>query len=299
MSLRTCVALLSLLTIIGLPLIASAQLTPEQARKLREQQLRRGGQGQGQGPYGGQQQPPNVPRENLAASGVLKGARGAVLQMQTTEGEPWLIQVQPNRPQDINFIASAEASFVKPGMLVQFSSKLNKRGQADEPVTALTIFTMKEGYQLGVMSDSSIEGGASSGLFEEPAEKPKEKKAKAKLDEDTVYRVAGQVTKIGRTGEMTVNAGGTVVKAELAEDAKVSVDVNDLTYARPGDKVEVRGWYIAGQKGQGVGNQVSVSAAEPLAGPKKKPLPGVKAAEEAGEKADEKSAEEATKKLFE
>jgi hypothetical protein len=295
MSLRTCLSLLSLASILSLPLLTSAQqpLTPEQVqRALREQQRRGGG-------YGAQQ--PNVPRENLAASGVLKGARGQVLQMQTSEGEQWLVQVQPNRPWDVTFTGAAEASFVKPGMLVQFSSKLNRRGQADEPITQLIIFTMKEGYQLGVLSSDAIGGGdaPSSGLFEEPAEKPKEKKAKPKVDENTVYRIAGQITKISRTGELTINAGGTMVKADLAEDAKVSVDINDLSYARPGDKVEVRGWYVAGQKGQAVGNQVSVSAAEPLAGPKKKGPPGAKPADEGDEKADAKAAEEATKKLFE
>jgi hypothetical protein len=296
MSLRTYFPLFSLVAILALPLAASAQqLTPEQVQRMLREQQRRGGQG----PYGGQQQP-NVPRENLSASGVIKGARGNVLQMQTAEGEAWLIQVQPNRPWDVTFTGPAEASFVKPGMLVQFSTKLNRRGQADEPVTQLTIFTMKEGYQLGVLSDVAIGGGgASSGLFEEPQEKPKEKPAKVKLDENTVYRVAGQITKISRTGEMTINAGGTSVKAELAEDAKVSVDVNDLAYARPGDKVEVRGWYIAGNKGQAVGNQIAVSAAEPLAGPKKKGPPGAKSTDDAAEKTDEKAAAEATKKLFE
>ena len=298
MSLRFATALLSLAAIVGLPLVAGAQqLTPEQIQRLRREQQRRGGQAQG--PYGPQQPQPNIPRENLSASGVLKGARGLTLQMQTTEGEQWLIQLQPGRPTDITFTAAAEASWLRPGMLVQFSSKLNKRGQADEPVTQLTVFTLREGYQLGVLSDTSIGGeNASAGLFEEPVEKPKAKKAKVKVDEDTVYRIAGQVTKISRTGEMTVNAGGTTVKANLAEDAKVSVDVNDLSYARPGDKVEVRGWYVAGQRQQAVGNQVSVSAAEPLEGPKKKPLPGAKAAE-AAEKSEEKAAEEATKKPFE
>ena len=263
MSLRNCIPVLTLAALFVLPLSAFGQLTPEQVQRMLREQQRRGGAG-----YGGQQ--PNVPRESLAASGVLKGARGNVLQMQTNEGEAWLIQMQPTRPWDVTFTGPAEASFVKPGMLVQFSTRLNKRGQAPEPITQLTVFTMKEGYQLGVLSDAAIGGGGglSSGLFDDPEPKAKEKPAKVKLDEDTVYRVAGQITKISRTGEMTINAGGTSVRADLAEDAKVSIDVNDLAYARPGDKVEVRGWYIANNKGQGVGNQISVSAAEPLTGPK-------------------------------
>jgi hypothetical protein len=292
MSLRFATALLTLAAVLGVPLLGHAQgLTPEQLQqRLREQR-------RGQGLYG---QQPNVQREGLNASGVLKSARGPVLQIQTDEGDNWVVQVQPNRPWDISFTGAAEPSWLRPGMLVQFSSRLGKRGQAEDPITQLTVFTMKEGYQLGVLSDSAIGGGEnpSAGLFDDPAEKPKEKKTKVKTDENTVYRIAGQITKISRTGELTINAGGTTVKADLADDARISVDVSDLSYAVPGDKVELRGWYVAGQKGQGYATEVRVSAAQPLEGPKKKPLPGAKAGEDPA-KADAKAAEEATKKLFE
>jgi hypothetical protein len=283
MSLSIRLHLLTLAAIIALPLVAGAQPTPEQWERLRRQQQQRGN-GNGNG-----QQTPNVPRENLNASGVLKGARGAVLHLQTEEGEQWYVQVQPTRPQDVSFTGPAEASFVKPGMLVQFSTKLNKRGQADEPVKTLVVFSLKEGYQLGVLNESSIGGGggASSGLFETPTEQPKEKKTKVKVDEDAVYRVAGQIAKISRTGEMTINAGSMTVKADLADDAKVSVDLSDLAYARAGDKVSVQGWYLAGQKGQAVGTQVSMSTVEPLVGPKKKIPGGVKPAEEKGDKSSD------------
>ncbi|HEX5102163.1 MAG TPA: hypothetical protein VFV87_00020, partial [Pirellulaceae bacterium] len=56
-------------------------------------------------------------------------------------------------------------------------------------------------------------------------------------------------------------------------DAKISVDVADLGFLRVGDKIEVRGWYPAGTKGRAIANQVTASAAEPLADPSRKKKP--------------------------
>lgn len=287
MSSRTLVALFALVAFVAFPLVAHAQPSPEEWQRLLRQQ-----RGQGQ---------PNLPRENLNASGVLKAARGSVIQLQTEDGELWYIQVQLTRPTDVTFSGPAEASFVKPGMLVQFSSKLSRRNQAPEPIQQLTVFTLKEGYQLGVFGDSALSGGSSAGgFFDAPTEEPKKKKVVVKDNEDTEYRIAGQITKISRTGEMTINAGGTTVKADLAEDARVSIDVSDLSYARPGDKVEVRGWYYQGQKGQAVGTLVSVSTAEPLTGPKKKtPAKAAAAQADKADEAEDGAKADDAKKLFE
>jgi len=74
---------------------------------------------------------------------------------------------------------------------------------------------------------------------EKPVPKAKPKTEPKVRDEDTVYRVGGQVSKISRLGELTISAGGTSVKAKLAEDAKISVNMGDLAYLQAGDKIEI------------------------------------------------------------
>jgi hypothetical protein len=241
------------------------------------------------GQYG--QKPPGPKAENLNTSGTIKGLRPGLLLVASETGEQWLVQLR-TRPADLAFTGAAELAFLKPGMLVQFTGKFNKRGQCVEPIGSVTIFTVREGYALGVAPEGAggIEG--TKGLFgDAKAEKPVPKK-----DEIATYRVAGQLAKLSRTGEMTINAGGTSIKADLADNATVSVDVNNLAFAREGDKIELRGQYYPAQKGQAWATWVSISAKEPLAGasPKKKPLPAAqKPAEPAAAEKKPAAAEEA------
>lgn len=228
------------------------------------------GQVYGERPRQRQQQ--EVPREQLQASGTVKQIGRGVFQLATAEGEQWLVQVEA-RPQDVSFTGSADATFLKPGMWVQFSTRLSKRGQAPEPISDLTIFTPVEGTSVGVSSDSGFGGGggAAAALFgEDKPEENSKPRQKETTDENTVFRVAGQITKISRTGELTINARGQTVKADVADDAKVSVATNDLSFLRVGDAVEIQGAYPAGQKGRAWANRVTASTAEPLTGPKKK-----------------------------
>lgn len=248
--------------------LAHAQPTPQQWRQL-QQQARQGQQ---------------IPRDDLETSGVIKGMAGGAIHLQTTDGEQWQVLVEA-RPQDVSFTGSAFAGFVRPGMVVSFSAALDKRGEADDPVTAISIVTIREGVPFGVSNDAG--GGGAAALFEskpEPAAQPKGKK-----EPNPVYKVTGQLTKLSRSGEMTINCGNATVKADLAKDAKVAIDVADLSFARVGDKIDVRGWYPKGVKGQAIVNRVSISSATPLGEePKKRVLPKVEEKTEGDAKAEEK-----------
>jgi hypothetical protein len=239
---------------------------------------------------------PMLQKVEVDGGGTVKQVARGVMHVVSEEGEQWLVRVDA-RPQDITYMATADASFVKPRMFVRFTSKLSKRGQATEPVTSLTIFTPREGYDVGVRPEagdaSDVGEGAEAGDSDEGGGTPSaaelfgggegaEKKAKAKADaapdENTDYLVSGQVTKISRTGEMTIAARKATVKADLSEDAEVSLDMGNLSLLRPGDKVEFHGWHLPNQKGQAIATKVTATAAQPLSGNgKKKPL--AKAAE--------------------
>lgn len=218
---------------------------------------------------------PEIKREPLQAAGTVKQVARGVIHLATDEGEQWLIQVQA-RPQDVSFTGTADASFVKPGMWVRFTSQLTRRGDAKDPIASLEIYTPREGFGVGVQADAIGGGGGANELFAGPAEeKPQPEPKKGKPSEDTVYRIGGQVSKISRLGELTINAAGTSIKAKLADDAKVSIDVTDLSYLQAGDKIEIRGWYPMGRKGQAIAEQVTASASQSLTdtSKKKKPMP--------------------------
>jgi hypothetical protein len=249
--------------------------------------------------YGERRQPqPEIQRENLQCSGTVKQVGRGVIGVVTDAGDQWVFQLEA-RPQDLSFTGSADATFVKPGMWIRFTTKLTRRGDAQEPIASAEVYTPREGFGVGVYPEGAGEIGGGEGggpLFAPAEEKPKPKaKAEPKIrDEDVVYRVGGQVSKISRLGELTISAGGSSVKAKLADDAKISIDVTDLSFLQAGDKVEVRGWYPAGTKGRAIANQVTASASQPLtdASKKKKPVPTAdKPAAEAGEAKADKPAD--------
>ena len=226
----------------------------------------------------------NIKWENTDLSGSIKAMSGSLVQVAAGGGENWIVQLDA-RPQDIVYQGPADPAFIKPGMLVEFKARLNKRGEASEPVNTLTIFTVREGRGVGVAAEGSLNKGEAE-LFSSKTEEPAKKGAKGK-EEDPLYQVAGQITKVSR-GEMTINCAGTTVKAELAKDAKVKVDVNHLQFAQAGDKVEIRARYPMGQKagGQALATQITVIGSKPLGEPKKRVLPGKPDVDDA--KADEK-----------
>lgn len=238
--------------------------------------------------------PPMPKTEQLKATGTVKAMRAGLLQVVTSDGEQWLVQIRA-RPQDISYAASSDTGYLKPGMLIRFVGTFNRRGQCLSPIEAVTIFTLREGYGIGIAPDQEETGGELNALFAgpKPEAKPPEKK-----DDSAAYRVAGRLTKLSRSGEMTINAGGKSIKANLSEKATISVDTNDLSQLREGDTIEIHGQYYPAQKGQAIATWVSVTAKDPLTDPQKKPHVEAPAAEQpAGEKpaAEKPATEDAAK----
>jgi hypothetical protein len=234
------------------------------------------------GQYGERRQQPEIPREAVQCSGTVKQIGRGVIGLVTDAGDQWVVQVQA-RPQDISFTGAGDGTIVKPGMWVRFSTRLTRRGDAKEPVSSLEVYTPREGFGVGISAEASGGGDEGGAFFGGAAEEKPKAEPKQKNNEDTVYRVGGQVSKISRLGELTINAAGTSVKAKLAEDAKVSIDVTDLSFLQPGDRIEIRGWHPMGRKGQAVAEQVTASAAQPLTDTSKKKKPIPMPAAEAGE----------------
>jgi hypothetical protein len=146
-------------------------------------------------------------------------------------------------------------------MWVSFNGLFDKRGSAVAPISTLTVFTPSPQRKLGIHSEAATNA---AGFFSDaPAEKtPIKKPTTAPLE------VGGQIVNF-RNGEMEVSAGGAVVKAKLAENATINVELVDYTLARQGDTVSVQGWYY--DKGQAWANNLVIRSDKPLEGKTKGP----------------------------
>lgn len=211
-------------------------------------------------------------REKLDASGTLKAIAPGAIQFAAKDGEIWTVKL-PAKPQDLTFSGSAEHSFLKPGMMVRFTATMNKKGQVVGTIPSITIFTPIDATDVGLHLDKPQSGGNPlGGLFNDnkPMDEPK-KPVKKPVVEQVDYRIGGKLVSL-RNNRLVVSAGGTSVKCELAENAKISVSIADLSWAKPGDKVEVDAWYYANMKQAGaMGEKVTILASEPLKDEKKKP----------------------------
>lgn len=196
------------------------------------------------------------PRENITATGVIKGIRPGVLAVVTEQGEQWLVKV-PDRPQDVSLVASANPNWLRPGMLVRFKNTFDAKGRPVATVRQLEVISLRADTQLGLIPDSQFGGGA-SGLFsnDEPTKKQS-------APETMSFTVAGTLRGF-KDGNLLVVAGNTPVQSQLDEKASISVNISDYSLAREGDTVQVTGWYYLGQRDRVFSNRLSISSKEKL-----------------------------------
>jgi hypothetical protein len=227
-------------------------------------------------------------RERFDKSGTLRGVVPGGLQMATSDNELWNVRIE-GRQAEVSYTASADASFLKPGMLVKFTAIVNKKGQVADPITFITVFTPVDRTELGVYPENTGGSNPLEGLFSsEKKEQPK--KPVKKIVEDQPYRIGGTLASL-KSGKMVVSAGGIQFKCELADDAKIRVALGNLSYAQVGDKVDAEGWYYETSKPNAVANRVSVTAVNTLTEEKKRPRPTAKNEKEPEEKKPEKKSD--------
>jgi hypothetical protein len=100
------------------------------------------------------------------------------------------------------------------------------------------------------------------------------------------YRIVGRLV-VGRGGALSVQPGRSMMPFELSEDAKVEIDMTDLSLASRGNEVVVRGYPVPNRVGLVQAAEIRVKlpeadgAARARPGPKRRPA---EQADKAGEK---------------
>lgn len=213
----------------------------------------------------GNKQPP---KEYLRSSGTILKIAPGFLQVKTKDGGQWVIQVPSNR-EGISVIGMAETNWLQRGMYVRFTGLFDKRGKPSGSINQLQVFTPNKETRIGIFPDSGL-GLETKKLFsdaEAAAPQPGKQPASSQF---SPFMVAGRVASM-KGGKLSVLAGRTVVQTQLAEKAKISVNVSDARLARVGDLVELEAWYPANQKAaaRAIATKIKVTASKPYAMPKR------------------------------
>ena len=216
-------------------------------------------------------------RTNVRASGVIKGVNRGVMLMETDEGDRYYVRSSGRRGRRGNngfkYTAKADASWLHRGLAVKFRGNVTKKGKIINEIGEIAVFTPSPENKLGVKQDITSQ---TSKLFKDvPDETKKKKKAKKgkrtrskRTIPSTPYEIAGRLIRY-KNGEMTVQAARFTLKAKVAENAKITVDVATPAWIRIGDKVTVSGYYVGDRKQYVTANSIAVESQDTLVSKKK------------------------------
>ena len=216
---------------------------------------------------------------------VEKIVPGGVV-MTTKDGPAINVVVGPATK--LHLTGSATADFIKAGVAVEFTAELDMKYTAKEKVTSLTAITLTAERRAGLFPQGAAGAGPAAqnnfgfpaggdGVADPaPAEKGAKKAEKPKAADAVklpgTFVVRGTVRSY-KDGELTVKTGKGTVKAALADDVQIAVNLAEISHAKKGDAIAVRGrgprQGQQGQQGTIQADSVTIQAAAPLTGPKK------------------------------
>ena len=238
-------------------------------------------------------------REPARGAGTIKGPAMGGMEVVAGGGERYVVHLEP-QAQQIEYVGSAELSWLHPGLLVRFSAIVDKRGRLTEPVSHFDVITMRDGYQLGMVTGrpGTVTTTRGAVCFRTRSRKnPRSRPRRRRLPNRCTVTIIGRLGEV-KNGKFQVSVPGKTLKGEIAEDAKVSVDYGNLSLVRPGDKIDFQGWSPVGMKQFVYASSITVTATEKLVGEsKKKPRAKTRTTEADAEKPDaEKPAQKPDKK---
>jgi len=145
-------------------------------------------------------------------------------------------------------------------LIVRFSAKMSSKGLVKDPIGELAVIEASELNQIGAQPDLA----------------PGEDLKKAEKEGPVEWVVIGAIRSV-KKNQLQIAAGGKAIKAEVADDCKITVDVSDLSIVQAGDEISVVGKQYPGlqvggasQPGQVIGDKIDVVLAKPLTAPGKK-----------------------------
>lgn len=213
------------------------------------------------------------PVEAFASQGTIEGIAPGRIQMLSSTNQRWMVVTSPQTR--IELSGTATADFLAAGMYVRFTAEIDKQGNVKDKVSQLTIFSPSRqsppGIQPAGAAGEAGAGGEQEKLGAAPgrAEGGKRHAKPGGGVQAGAYAVAGQIAGV-QNGVFSVAAPGATLTIEVAEDAKIDLQVADLRFARQGDKISVQGKMVPGKPGLVQALYVKIEAAAPFSDPRAK-----------------------------
>ena len=192
--------------------------------------------------------------------GTIEAVGFEGIQFKDADGKTIVVGFDFKTKPKVTVTGTAEPGFLAPGLIVRFSAKMSSKGLVKDPIGELAVIEASELNQIGAQPDLA----------------PGEDLKKAEKEGPVEWVVIGAIRSV-KKNQLQIAAGGKAIKAEVADDCKITVDVSDLSIVQAGDEISVVGKQYPGlqvggasQPGQVIGDKIDVVLAKPLTAPGKK-----------------------------
>ena len=202
----------------------------------------------------------------VTIEGTIETVAPAALEVAAKKGnEHWSVGVQPSTKVIVQ--GTADASFLKAGMAVEFKTELDVHDVPKEPIRELKIIAPPAESELGITAarrDDTERGKGGKG----PGGKGGAG-GRGKFSE-SLLKVVGKITAC-HDHKLTVRAGNRTVQAELPDFPVITFSLADPRLVTAGSAVVVRGTSLRG-KLLCEADYMKVTLTEPLVGKRKPAL---------------------------
>jgi hypothetical protein len=219
-------------------------------------------------------------------SGTLIAANQNGIQISTSANQKILVGVRPDTQVSVTGTAEQDYLKSKSKLTVEFVGEVDKGEKGGyvvkDKIDKLLIVSPTADRPLGL----SPADAATPDKKDEKGPKTKEKAnplggdplaGKPAKGRSSVPQIPGTFTvrgtvKMGKNGLMTVATGRWTIKATLADDATIDVDLADISVARPDDQVTASGRQV--RPDAMMAESITIEMANPLTGKKHKTSAG-------------------------
>jgi hypothetical protein len=262
---------LALCLTISVPTLLQAQVN---ARQYQQHQQR-----QNQNPYQNQQQQQQGAMQTVEVQGRIQGVAKGGIVVATNDGQAVRVAVFPATK--IRVTGTTTANLLRAGVVVEFVADIDDNGVIKTTVDGLTLTSLTRDKQMGAFPAEKAKGDDVVDGFGDNAKKEAENpgdaggkrgkrppratgKATAKAAAAKAagtYRIVGKLN-VGRNGAMAVLVGRTQLPFQLADGAKIDVDMADFSLVTRGNEVSIKGYPIPGKQGMMQAAEIEVKLPE-------------------------------------
>lgn len=195
-------------------------------------------------------------------TGTIQGVapRGDGIVVSNGNNQVWKVAiVRPTKWQvgtKVQVTGTAAPTSLRSGLIVELSADLDNRSTIQGKVDSLTITSLTRDKQMGIFPDDNGLGGND---LDKPAKRSTHGGKGGRAQIVGHCRIVGRLV-VNRGSGLSVQTGrGTPLSFELGDQAKVAVDMADLSLVRPGQEVSVKGVAAARQTNMRQANLVQAT----------------------------------------